>query len=141
MRITARQPDPLVVLLATAAGKAFDSSDLHVQVHEVRADPNTHQWQIELTVRATRSGGLPVSEAEPVADLGSRFDPHQQNIEIIDAGGRVIPWIQTSRDMESSRITLTISGPPGGAPKELRCYRLSETEVNVPFSFSDVPMP
>jgi hypothetical protein len=34
-----------------------------------------------------------------------------------------------------------MSGPAGTEPKELRCYRLSETAVNVPFSFSDVPMP
>jgi len=141
LRITARQPDPLVVPLATAAGKAFGSSDLHVLVHEVRADPNTHQQQIELTVRVTRSGGLPASDEESVSDLGSRFDPHQQNIEIIDTRGHVVPWFQTSIDMESSRITLTMSGRAGTEPKELRYYRLSETAVNVPFSFSDVPMP
>jgi len=129
------------VPLATAAGKAFDSSDLHVLVHEVRADPNTHQRQIELTVRVTRSGGLPASDEESVSDLGSRLDPHQQNIEIIDTRGHVVPWFQTSIDMEASRITLTMSGLAGTEPKELRYYRLSETAVNVPFSFSDVPMP
>jgi len=141
LRITARQPDPLVVPLATAAGKAFGSSDLHVLVHEVRADPNTHQRQIELTVRVTRSGGLPAADEESVSDLGSRFDPHQQNIEIIDTHGHVVPWFQTSIDMESSRITLSLAGPASAEPKELRYYRLSESAVNVPFSFSDVPMP
>jgi len=141
LRITARQPDPLVVPLATATGKAFDSSDLHVLVHEVRFDPNTHQRQIELTVRVTRSGGLPAADDESVADLGSRFDPHLQNIEIIDTGGHVVPWFQTSIDMESSRITLSLAGPASAEPKELRYYRLSESAVNVPFSFSDVPMP
>jgi hypothetical protein len=141
LRITARQPDPLLVPLATAAGKAFESSDLRVLIHEVRVDPNTHQRQIELTVRETRSGGLPTSAEESVLDLGSRFDPHQQNIEIIDARGRVVPWVQTNIDMESSRITLTMAVPAGAEPKELRYYRLSETAVNVPFSFSDVPMP
>ncbi len=141
LRITARQPDPLVVPLATATGKAFDNSDLHVLVHEVRFDPNTHERQIELTVRATRSGGLPAADDESVADLGSRFDPHQQNIEIIDTRGHVVAWFQTSIDMESSRITLSMAGPASAEPKELRYYRLSETAVNVPFSFSDVPMP
>jgi len=141
LRLTSRQPDPLVVPLATATGKAFDSSDLHVLVHEVRFDPNTHQRQIELTVRATRSGGLPAADEESAADLGSRFDPHQQNIEIIDTGGHVVPWVQTSIDMESSRITLSMAGPASAEPKELRYYRLSESTVNVPFSFSDVPMP
>ncbi len=141
LRITSRQPDPLVVTLAAATGKAFDSSDLHVQVHEVRFDPNTQQRQIELTVRATRSGGLPAADEESVTDLGSRFDPHQQNIEILDTRGHVVPWFQTSVDMESSRITLSMAGPASAEPKELRYYRLSESTVNVPFSFSDVPMP
>ncbi len=141
LRITARQPDPLVVPLATATGKAFDSSDLHVLVHEVRFDPNTQQRQIELTVRATRSGGLPAADDESAADLGSRFDPHQQNIEIIDTRGHVVPWFQTSIDMESSRITLSMAAPASAEPKELRYYRLSESTVNVPFTFSDVPRP
>ena len=96
LRITARQPNPLVVPLATAAGKAFGSSDLHVLVHEVRANPNTHQRHLELTVRVTRSGGLPASDGEATPGLGSRFDPHQQNIEIIDTRGHVVPWFQTT---------------------------------------------
>ncbi len=141
LRITARQPDPLVVPLATAAGKAFDSGDLHVLIHEVRLDPNTHQRQIELTLREARSGGLPSADAESVVDVFSRFDPHQQNIEIIDTQGNVVPWFQTLTDMESARVTLTLAPPALSEPKELRYYRLSETAVNVPFSFSDVPMP
>ena len=141
LRITARQPDPLVVPLSTATGKAFDSTDLHISVHEVRFDPNTRQRQIELTVRESRSGVLPAADDEPVAELGSRIDPHQQNIEIVDARGHIVPWIQTSVDMESSRITLSMAGPASTEPKELRYYRLSECAVNVPFTFSEVPMP
>ena len=43
--------------------------------------------------------------------------------------------------MESSRITLTMAGLAGAEPKELRYYRLTGTTVNVPFTFTDVPMP
>jgi hypothetical protein len=141
LRITARQPDPLIVPLAAAAGKSFASGDLHVLVHELRADPNTHQRQIELTVRVARSESLPASDDASVSDLDSRLDPHQQSIEVIDTRGQVLPWFQTSMDMESSRITLTMSGRAGVEPRELRYYRLIETDVNVPFSFTDVPMP
>ena len=55
LRITARQPDPVVVPLATAAGKAFDTSDLHVLIHEV---PRRPQQQSEAD-RADRSRDSP----------------------------------------------------------------------------------
>ena len=72
----------------------------------------------------------------------SRIRPFQQNLEIVDAGGRVLPWFQTSVNVEASRVTLTLVGAPRvDEPKELRYYRLSQTMVDVPFSFNDVPMP
>ena len=141
LRITARQPEPLVVPLASSAGKTFDSRDLHIVVHELRLDPNTHQRQLDLTVHETGSEGIPSADTGAFADLGSRLDPHQQNIEIIDARDQIVPWIQTNTDLESSRITLTMAGAGVTDLKELRYYRLSETAVNVPFSFADVPMP
>jgi hypothetical protein len=83
-----------------------------------------------------------IGEDDPLSrDLGARFDPRQQNIEVIDARGQVLPWFQTGLDMESSRLTLTLAGPAAAEPRELRYYRLVETTLDVPFSFSDVPMP
>jgi hypothetical protein len=142
LRVTARRPDPLVVPLAGATGKAFDQGDLHLTIHEVRSDPNSRQQQIELSVRAGRSDGSPPTDETPVQDLNVRSDPHQQNIEIVDARDHVRSWFQTSLDIESSRITLTLAASPAAAElKELRYYRLTETVVDVPFSFADVPMP
>ncbi len=141
LRITARHPGPLIVPLAASTGKTAENGDLHLQVHEIRFDPNTHQRQIDLTIRESRSGGIPTADEEPVVDLGARFDPHQQNIEILDAHGQLVPWFQTTTDLESSRITLSLPGSVRTEPKELRYYRLSETSINVPFSFSNVPMP
>lgn len=141
LSITARQPDPLVIPLATAAGKSFDSGDLHVVVHEVRSDPNNRQRQIELTVRDSRAEALPTSNEGIAPTFGSRVDPQQLNIEVLDARGQALSWFQASVDMESSRITLTMAGLAGAEPKEIRYYRLIETTVNVPFTFADVPMP
>jgi hypothetical protein len=141
LRITARQADPLVVPLPAAAGRVFESSGLQLLVHEVRDDPNNRQRQIELTIRARRTGRIPASAEEPVADPGARIEPHPQIIEIIDTHGHVVPWFETNSDMEASRVTLTLAGSAVAEPKELRYYQLSETVVNVPFSFSDVPMP
>jgi hypothetical protein len=141
LRITARQPDPLVVPLADAAGKSFDKGDIHLSVHEIRSDPRTRQRQIELTVRENRAEG-PSGGDDPLAhDPTARFDPRQQNIEVIDDRGQVLSWLQTGSDMESSRLTLTLAGAFGPEPKELRYYRLVGTTLDVPFTFTDVPMP
>ena len=141
LKINARQPDPLVVPLAGATGKAFDKGDLHLVVHEIHSDPNNRQRQIELSVRQTRTVGLPSPDDAQGQDFDTRPDRHQQNIEVRDARGRVLPWIQTSVDLESSRITLTMTGLAGTEPSELRYYHLTESELNVPFRFDDVPMP
>ena len=141
LKITARQPDPLVIPLASAAGKSFDKGDLHVVVHEVRSDANNRQRQIELTVRESRAEATPSGDEVMTPNFNSRSDPRQQNLEVVDARGQTLPWFQTSIDVESSRITLTMAGLAGAEPKELRYYRLTGTTVNVPFTFTDVPMP
>jgi hypothetical protein len=140
LRITAREPDPLVVPLAVAAGKSFDKGDIHLAVHEVRADPNTQQRQIELSI-GVRESSLPASENHSGADPAPRQDPHQQSIQVLDSHGQVLPWIQTSTDMESARITVTMAGKPGAEPSELRYYHMTETSLDVPFAFRDIPMP
>jgi hypothetical protein len=73
--------------------------------------------------------------------FAQRLDPHQQNIEIVDAKGQPLPWVQTTVDMQSARITLTLAGLAGAEPKELRYYRLTETNIDLPFKFTDVLMP
>jgi hypothetical protein len=141
LAITARRPDPLVVPLAGAAGKTFDKSDVRVTVHDVRSDPNNRRRQVELSVVVGRAGGA--VESEPgSAEPDPRLRALPQNIEIVDAAGRVLPWLQTSVNVESSRVTLTLAGVPrGDEPKELRYYRISETMAEVPFAFADLPLP
>jgi hypothetical protein len=135
--ITARRPDPLVVPLSGAAGKTFDKGDVRVTVHEVRSDLNNRRRQVELTVVVGRAGGDP-SPAEP----DPRLRALPQNIEIVDAAGRVLPWLQTGVNVESSRVTLTLAGAPrADEPKELRYYRISETIAEVPFAFAELPLP
>jgi len=141
LKVSARQPEPLVVPLLSASGKSFDQGDLHVTVHDVRSDPNNRQRQIELSVRQSQPENETSTDDVAGAEAGSRFDTRPQRLDVVDSRGRVLPWFQTSIDMESSRMTLTIAGLVGSELKELRYYRLSETTVNVPFTFTDLPMP
>ena len=99
LQITARQTDPLVIPLASATGKSFDKGDLHVVVHEVHSDPNNRQRQIELTVRESRAEALPAGDEAFAPNFGTRLDPYQQNLGVVDARGQAFPWFQTSVDM------------------------------------------
>jgi hypothetical protein len=141
LKVMARQPEPLVVPLASASGKSFEQGDLHVIVHEVRGDPNTRQRQIDLSVRLSQPECDTSPDDVAGAEAAWRFNSRQQSIEVVDSRGQVLPWHQSSTDMEGSRMTLTVTEPAGSESKELRYYRLSETTVSVPFAFTDLPMP
>lgn len=141
LRVVSRQPDPLVVQLASAVGKSFEKGDVHLTVHEVRNDPNRRQRQIEISIRENRPGAIRGSEEAVFSSIPQRFDDHQRNIEIIDARGQPLPWFQSVHDPRLPRLTLTIAGTAGAEPKELRYYRLTETGMELPFAFSDILMP
>lgn len=141
LRVISRQSDPLVVPLADAAGKSFEKGELHLAIHELRNDANQRQRQIELSVQEGPGEGIPGSDNTLSSIPGQRIDGHQQNIEILDARGQALPWFQTSVDLQSSRLTLTVAGLAGAEPKELRYYRLTEATVEVPFTFTDILMP
>jgi hypothetical protein len=142
LRVSARRPDPLIVTLEGAGGKTFVQGDVRLTIHEVRMGASGRGRQIDLSVREGNAGGAPVTDDSSLHDPSSRQESHQQNIEILDAQNRPLPWFQTGLEMESSRLTLTLASSAAAAdPKELRYYRLTETIVDVPFTFADVPMP
>jgi hypothetical protein len=142
LRVSARRPDPLIVPLAGAGGKTFVQGDVQLTIHDVRIGANSRGRQIDLSVRERHEGVAPATDDFSLHDPSSRLESHLLSIEILDAQNRPLPWVQTDLEMESSRLTLTMSSSADAAePKELRYYRLTETMVDVPFSFADVPMP
>jgi hypothetical protein len=142
LRVSSRRPDPLVVPLAGAAGKTFVQRDLRLTIHDLRTGASSRGRQIDISVREERLDSAPATADPALRDPGSRLDSYQQNIEILDAQNRPLTWFQTGLEMESSRLTLSLASPAATAePHELRYYRLTETMVDVPFTFSDVPMP
>ncbi len=142
LRVSARRPDPLIVPLSGAGGKTFVQGDVRLTIHDVRIGANSRGRQIDLSVREGRSDSAPATDDFSLHDPTSRLESHQQSIEILDSQNRPLPWFQTGLEMESSRLTLTMASSAAAAePKELRYYQLTETLVNVPFAFADVPMP
>jgi hypothetical protein len=141
--VSSRRSDPLVVSLKdTAAGKTFENHDMALTVHAIRRLPNAHTL-IELSVR--NDDGEPSFPAGDVAVYRSgarRIDPHHLQIEVLDPHGQSMPWFQSTVDVETSHFTLNLTGlNPTTQPTELRYYVLSRSDVDVPFAFSDVPMP
>ena len=98
------------------------------------------------TVRSTSSGTVQDLRNEPNNARGAfmaRPDGGQQQIEVLDSQGRLIPWFQTAADPDSSRMSITLN-QFGGAkiePKEIRFYSLIKAVTEIPFEFRDLPMP
>jgi len=143
LTVSSRRPDPLIVPLSSAAGKTFENPDVQLTVHEIRTNPNTPNTQVELTVRpGDREAFSSQGDGEGPNFLFQRSSPAQLQIEVIDGRGQVIHWFQSGADADNSRVTLTLTHPPSAPPpKELRYYALTRSKVNVPFEFTDIPMP
>lgn len=140
-----RKPNPLVAPLANSAGKSFHNDDVTLTIVDVRLNPQSNQTSIELAVRV----GDSQAQHEQGAGAGAAFDdfaPHrpdrfQQQIEVVDAQGRAIPWYH-SGFTDESRMTITLMpNDPGSAPTQLRYYGLSRASAEVSFEFNDVRMP
>jgi hypothetical protein len=141
--VATRKPDPLVVPLRGAAGKSFHGEDVDLTVLDVRVNPGTNQISIDVAVR---SGAGPAPGFNPSGANGpevmiQRPDLHQQQIEIVDSQGRMLPWYHSSFDAEGVRMTLTLHPRDQAHPAELRYYGLARAATEIGFEFRDVPMP
>src|ERR1019366_6849856 len=96
-----------------AAGKSFHNDDVTLNIQNFKVNPDTRQTTIELSIRT--SSANPSAGAAPNAP-GAEFvfhrpETHQQELEVVDATGRVIPWYPSSFDGEGSRMVLTLTPP------------------------------
>jgi hypothetical protein len=149
--VSARKPDPLVVPLKTESlDKPFRNADAQVTVHEVKTDAANQRSTVTLTLRllgqpgdASAEGGL-----GPAFAVGPRMAQLGQNqIEIVDAKGNTLHGFtstQTSTRAQADEIRFTVTLmplPEAGVPTELRYYGLTRATADVPFEFTDIPMP
>ncbi|MGO9467713.1 MAG: hypothetical protein ACLQIB_37990 [Isosphaeraceae bacterium] len=142
--VSSRQPNPLIVPLANAAGKTFGGDDLQITVHSIRGLPNNRQTAIELSVKAPddRATASQNNSPDGFNPIMPRLNVQQLPIEIFDARGQMVPWFQSTFDAESARVVLTLPLPLQGAPlKELRYYTLNRANTSIPFEFANIPMP
>ena len=120
--VSTRKPDPLIVPLTDASGKSFQNDAVSLSINEVRTIPNTRQVSIDLSIRPQGTSAGSNTNVGGVGEFGfQRPDSHQQQIELVDAKGRTLPWYNTSYDGEGTRLTLTlVPHQDQTAPTELR---------------------
>jgi hypothetical protein len=140
--ISARRDDPLIVPLDRAATKTFSNPDVQITVHDVRTRSETRQTLLEISISAS-DGSIPEQLPDLFLTTDSQLQsgPHPYQLEIIDERNQIVPWL-SGFDAESSHIILTLTQLPQ-APrlKELRYFSLTRGVVQLPFEFSEIPMP
>jgi hypothetical protein len=143
LTVSSRRPDPLIVPLNQGTGKRFENPDVEVTLHDVRTAPNTHQTLIELTLKPNeRKASADRDVMDTWNDALYRTDTQRLQLEVVDSRDQLVPWLSSDVDSETSRVTLTVPNlAHTSALKELRYHTLTRATVNVPFAFSDIPIP
>jgi hypothetical protein len=141
--VAARKSDPLVVPLAGSRGKLFRDDEVALTLIDHRAASNDQPSTIQVAIRPLGAVENPIrpGHGEPLA---YRPDSFQQQIEVIDAQGRPLPWFPSSSfyDGEETRLTMTVGTRVApGAPATLRYHGLLSARSEVAFEFRDVPIP
>ena len=142
LTIVARRSAPLVVPLADAEGRSFRQGDQVVTVQKIQVSTVPNQSTLTLEI-----SGPPASNPSPNPRdwLHARF-------EVVDADGKVLPWMNrsalTGGETQSLVMTLrpaprlVLQPPePTGPPAQLRLYKLITVRRDVAFEFRDLPMP
>lgn len=139
--VSARKPDPLVVPLEGASGKTFQNDDASITVNAVQTMANTNQTSIDLSIRETNTGGLGPNDGAVPMFPNNLPNNNQHPMEITDSQGRTLPWF-TRISNGSGRVTLTLTAPNQPANGlVLRYYGVVRASTDVPFEFTDLPLP
>jgi hypothetical protein len=145
--VAARKDDPLVIDLAQGKGKAFQSDEMSITIHDVRTEPDQPRISIELSLRPNVPSDPSVAGGRFAAEMMAFRSPQmsQSQIEILDAQGRVYAqWFPSSNRIDAEEMRMTIMLLPNeqvGPPTQLRFYDLSRATAEANFEFHDVPMP
>lgn len=138
------KPDPLVIKLADATGKSFQSEDSSLTIDGVQFDPNAQRRTIDLTLKTNGTDG---PELEDPFNIGGARSPYvlQTRFDVVDAQGRsfrLLPSRSNVVDAQTVQLTLALM-PMGelGEPVELRFFDLVSTQTEIEFEFRDIPIP
>ena len=138
--VSTRKPDPFEIPLADATSKTFRQGKLAIRIGEVRVGQPDQGATIDLTIKL---GEAPAGDGG--GDDAIREVASPQQLEVLDAAGRMIPWFPSSSfyDGTEARLTLTLldRGAAPAVPTTLRYHGVIRDRTDVPFEFRDLPMP
>jgi hypothetical protein len=141
LHVVSRKGEPLEVPLQGSVGKSFSNDELTFTVRDVSRDPLEPETTVLLGVRR-RAG----SDADAIAEgavpaLASQFDSRNaQGRRLLTFTGDFVP-AEAVGEAEAGITVTIIAAEDAGAPSHLQIYGLNHANVDIPFSFHDVPMP
>lgn len=146
--VSARKDEPLVIPLADAKGKTFQTEDVLLTINGVNPAPNNQPGtSIDLSIRPNVSADPTVGGAPAFAQVMTFRTPNnaQGPIEILDAQNRIHRvWYSSSTSLDTDQLRMTLALPPSegiGPPAQIRFYSMARATTAVEFEFRDVPMP
>ena len=140
--VSTRKSDPLEIPLDNSTDKTFRQSGVVITVGEIKLNQPDQPPTIELTIKSSRITGADPTGDDMDGAIRSVASPQQ--LEVLDATGKMIPWFPSSSffNGEESRLSLTLLDRGGPAvPTTIRYYSVIRDRTEVPFEFRDLPMP
>jgi len=141
--VATRKPDPLEVSLTGSSGKSFRNDEVSLTLRDSRPAQGNQPATIELSLTPLGATLQPL-DAGAGEPLAYRHESPQQQIEILDAQGRTLPWFPsgTFYNGEETRLTLTmVSRGTPVVPATLRYHGMIQAASEIAFEFRDVPIP
>ena len=137
--VAARKAEPVSISLDAAAGKPFAVGDAMVVVERVIRGRGA---DVQVALHVTRAAGPNDPPLPPPGLLDAVLD----QIEVVDVRGRPCRRALAAQGPHvwfgEEPVILRVSpGPSGTAPAEFRVHGLIEATTDVPFEFTNVPLP
>ena len=130
--ISSRRPDPLLIQLDETPGQAHHFEDRTLRFQSIQSTPG--QFQMDLIIKPDQAGGPGQSGRNP--------DAHGQQLVFEDRENHPLSWISLNENIGpggEKKIRVMISGPR--PPVRLRYFGLVSALVEIPFEFTNVPLP
>jgi hypothetical protein len=148
--VMARQADPLVTPLVDVKDKTIENDQVRLTIHEAVVKPNVFHGELELTLETARAGETIKVQGPGIGpiEINRPADCIQHELEILDNQGQSIGWsfLQAPAQRDRGRMRLMVRPRNQGegldfAKLKFRVYTMVGAAIELPFSFTDVPMP
>ncbi len=148
--VMGRRSEPLVVALADAKEKTIENDGARLTVHEAVINPNQFYGELELSLETEKPAETLRVEGPGIGplEINRPLDLIEREMEILDDHDQPIGWsfLRTPAHGLRGRMRLQVRPQNPGerldfSKLRLRFSPMVGAAVEVPFSFTNVPMP